>query len=96
MFSAIVRPSTTSSSWYIVAMPSSIADSGVGISTWLALPGDLAVIRAVHAGERLDERRLARAVLAEDAVHLAGNDLQVDAAKGVNTGERLRHAADVE
>ena len=62
----------------------------------LAEPRDLALVGAVDAGEHLDQRRLARAVLAEDAVHLAGEDLQVDAAEGVHAGEGLRHAPDVE
>ena len=58
----------------------------------LAEPRDLALVGAVHAREHLDQRRLARAVLAEDAVHLAGQDLQVDAAQGMHAGERLRDA----
>ena len=62
----------------------------------LAEPGDLALIGAMDAGEHLDQGRLARAVLAEDAVHLAGKHIQVDSAQRVHAGERLRHAFDVE
>ena len=62
----------------------------------LAEPGDLALVGTMHAREHLDERRLARAVLAEDAVHLAGQHLEVDAAQRLNAGEGLRHASDVE
>nr|BFF10491.1 hypothetical protein GCM10025699_17940 [Microbacterium flavescens] len=50
----------------------------------------------MHARENLDERRLARAVLAEDAVDLAGEDLEIDAAQRVDSREGLRHALDGE
>ena len=96
MFSAIVRPSTTSSSWYIVAMPSSMRRLGRGDLDRLAEPRDLALVGAMDAREHLDQRRLARAVLAEDAVHLAGQNVQVDSAQRVDAGEGLRHASDVE
>ena len=62
----------------------------------LAEPRDLALVGAMHAGEHLDQRRLARAVLPEDAVNLAREHLQVDAAQGLDAGEGLRHASDVE
>ena len=96
MFSAIVRPSTTSSSWYIVAMPSSSAASGVGMSTVSPCHAIVPLVGSVHAGERLDERRLARAVLAEHAVDLAGPNVQVDAAQRLHAGEALRDSAHVE
>ena len=45
-----------------------------------AVDQDLALARPVHAGEDLDQRRLAGAVVAEQAMHLAGIDLDVDVA----------------
>ena len=65
---------------------------GGGDGGRLALPDDLAAVGLVRAGEDLDERRLARAVLPEDAVHLAGDDVEVDAAQGDDTRERLGDA----
>ena len=69
---------------------------GGGDLDLLAEPRDLALVGTVDAGEHLDERRLARAVLAEDAVHLAGQDVEVDTAQRLHAGEGLRHARDVE
>ena len=43
---------------------------------------DLAGVRAVEAVEDLHERALARAVLADDGVHLARVDVEVDAIVG--------------
>lgn len=57
-----------------------------------AAPGDRAVVRLVGAGQDLDERGLPRAVLAEQAVHFAGLDVEVDAVEGPDTGERLGDA----
>ena len=54
---------------------------------------DLALVGLVRTGEDLDQRRLAGAVLAEQAVHLAGTDLEVDAVEGPGAGELLDDAA---
>ena len=62
----------------MVAMPALIAAIGVAKRDLLAVPGDLARVGAVGRGQHLDERRLAGAVLAEQAVHLAGADVEVD------------------
>ena len=56
-------------------------------------PADLARVGLVGPGEHLDERGLAGAVLAEQAVHLAGATLQVDAVQRPDAGERLDDAA---
>ena len=48
-------------------------------------------VGAQHAGEDLDERRLAGAVGAEQGVHLAGGDDEVDAAQRHHGAERLGH-----
>ena len=45
----------------------------------LAVEPQLALVERERAGDRLDERRLARAVLAHERVHLAGEHAEVDA-----------------
>jgi hypothetical protein len=47
---------------------------------------DRALVGAVEAGEDPHQRGLARAVLAEQGVHLARPQLQVDAVEGRGTG----------
>src|SRR4029077_8429892 len=48
----------------------------------LAVEADRALVRAVEAGENVRERALARPVLAEQGVHLAGRGLEVDGVVG--------------
>ena len=55
----------------------------------LAAPGDVPLVGLVRAGQDLDQRGLAGAVLAEEAVHLAGADVEVDAVEGADTRELL-------
>ena len=55
----------------------------------LAVDADRPGIGAQHAGEDLDERRLAGAIGAEQGVHLSGSDLEVDGAEGDHRAERL-------
>ena len=55
----------------------------------LAVPDEGALVGLVEAGEHLDQRRLAGAVLAEQAVHLAGPDVEVDAVERPDAGELL-------
>ncbi|MDQ1175907.1 hypothetical protein QE416_000643 [Microbacterium sp. SORGH_AS 421] len=69
---------------------------GIGDLDVLAEPDDLALVGAVDARERLDESRLARAVLAQHAVHLSGDDVEIDTAQGADAGEGLGHASDGE
>ena len=52
------------------------------------LPG----IRLVGAGQHLDQRRLPRAVLAEQAMHLARAYIEIDAVEGAHAGELLDDA----
>jgi hypothetical protein len=59
----------------------------------LALPDDLAAVGLVRAGQDLDQGRLPRAVLAEDAVDLARKHLEIDAAECGDADERLGDAA---
>ena len=66
-------------------------DRGVGGAQRdrLAAPADLALVGPVRAGQHLDQGGLAGAVLAEQAVHLAGPDDQVDAVERADAGEGL-------
>ena len=49
----------------------------------------------VEAREHLDERRLAAAVLANQCVDLALEDVEVDVVEGQGAGERLAHSPDL-
>ncbi len=62
----------------------------------LAADEDAARVRTVGAGEHLDECRLARAVLAEQGVHLAGAQIEIDAVERDHAGEGLAHALHAE
>ena len=56
----------------------------------LAVEEHLTGVRSVHPGEGLDEGRLARAVLAGEGVHLAGEQLQGHVPQGAHGAEGLR------
>jgi hypothetical protein len=51
---------------------------------------DLSFVRPVQAGEDVGQRRLARAVLAQQRVDLAGGRLEVDVLVRDDCGEPLR------
>jgi hypothetical protein len=57
-----------------------------------AIEGDLAGVRQVGPREHLDQRRLAGPVLAEQAVHLAGGDVEVHPVQRAHPGELLDDA----
>ncbi len=62
----------------------------------IAVDQDLAARRAHDAREDLDQRRLACAVVADDRVHLAGAQVEADAAQGDDAPEALGHVARLE
>ena len=62
----------------------------------LAREQDLAARRLERAGDALDERRLAGAVRAEQAVHLGLEHVEVDALERLDPGELLDQVADLE
>src|SRR5207249_1783446 len=62
----------------------------------LALELDLPLARLVVAGEDLQQRRLAGAVLAQQPVDLAALDGEVDAVQGQRAREALRDAGHAE
>ena len=69
---------------------------GAGEADRLAIDGELARGRAEAAAEDVHQRRLAGAVLADDRMHLAGAQLQRDAAQRVHRSERLPDVARLE
>ena len=75
MFSATVRFGNSDRSWKITWMPSAFALRRVERQHRRAVDLDLAGARRMHAGDDLDQRRLAGAVLADEAVHLAAANL---------------------
>ena len=87
---------TTARSWYTVAMPRSSASRGESNVTGSPSMQDVAGARPVHAGEDLDERRLAGAVVAEHARHLAGLDRRRDAFQGDDVAVVLAQVAHLE
>src|SRR5436305_5536141 len=60
----------------------------------VTLDPDSAVVGAMHPGEDLPERRLPRAVFADETVDRALCDLQVDPAQCLDAAEPLRDAFD--
>jgi hypothetical protein len=61
-----------------------------------ALEDDLAAVGRVHADERLHERALARAVVADQRHDLVGVDREVRAAQRVHATEALVDLASLE
>ena len=74
-------------SWNTVATPSACASRGLRKRDRLAVDQDLALAGLVHAGQDLDQRRLAGAIVAEQAMHLAGIDLDVDVLQRADRAE---------
>jgi hypothetical protein len=74
------------------------APRGVGASRREGRPveGHRALVGADQAVDDLDQRRLARAVLAEERVDLAGRHVEGDVGIGLHARIGLRDAADVE
>ena len=62
----------------------------------LALEEDLAAVGGMRAGDALDERRLARAVVADERHHLAAADLEVDVGERLHRPEGLRDVPELE
>ena len=62
----------------------------------LAVEEDLALVDRVDAGDALDQRRLAGAVVADEGHDLAGRDVEVDLVEGLDGAEALRDSAQLE
>ncbi len=63
---------------------------------WLAVEDDLAVFRRMDAGDAFDEGRLARAVVAEQAHHLAACDVEAHVVDRDESAEDFCQVADGE
>ncbi|EPJ40977.1 putative ABC transporter ATP-binding protein YufO [Streptomyces afghaniensis 772] len=75
------------------------ADDGVGRrreADLLAVDGDGALVRLLHAVEDLHQRRLAGAVLADEGVHGALADAEVDVVVGHDARETLRDPGELD
>ncbi len=62
----------------------------------LAVEDDLAAVGRVDAGDALDQRRLAGAVVADEGHHLTRPHLEVDVGERMHRAEVLRYAAKLE
>ena len=96
MFSATVITGMSMKCWCTIPMPRSIAVARRVDPQRLAVHADLALVRVVEPVEDVHERRLAGAVLAEERVHLALRELEVDVVVRDDAREPLRDAAELE
>ena len=96
MFSATVITGMSMKCWCTIPIPASIASFADANVTGLPPSTDLAGVGLVEPVEDVHQRRLARAVLAEQRVHLAATELEVDVVVGDDAGERLRDPAHLE
>ena len=94
MFSTTVNAGIRRRSWNTMPMPSSRPTAGERDLDRHAVDRDLALVGLVGAVDELHQRALAGAVLAEQGVHLAGRDLQVDLAVGDQVAEALGQPGD--
>ena len=69
--------------------PEAVASLGLAIVTVLAVELDRALVGAVDAGDHLDQRRLAGAVVADEGDHLAFADVEVDLGQACTAPNRL-------
>ena len=90
MFSATVITGISMKCWWTMPIPRSIASRGELIVTGLPLIEDLALVGPVEAVEDVHQRRLAGAVLAEQRVHLAAAEVEVDVVVRDDAGKALR------
>ena len=75
-------------------MPRAFASAGERELHRLAAQHDLALVRRVDAGEDLHQRALAGAVLADQPVDLARQQLEIDAVERGRAAEALGDAAE--
>ena len=89
MFSATLRSGKSVGSWKMIAIPA--ACDCLALSKIASSPSirSRPASGSVHAGEDLDERGLAGAVLADEAVHLAPEQLDVAVVERMDGAEAL-------
>ena len=88
-FSTTVRFSTSMKCWCTMPMPAAIAAFGSVIVDGLAADADLAAIGLVEAVDDRHQRRLAGAVLPDDAVNGAAFHPKIDGLVGSDGTETL-------
>ena len=76
MLSATERSGISDSSWKMQTMPALLAAAGAAKRDLAPVERHAPLVRRDHAGHDLDQRRLARAVLAENGVDAAGRDVR--------------------
>ena len=96
MFSATVITGMSMKCWCTIPIPRSIASFGESIRTRSPLIEDLALVRVVEPVEDAHERRLAGAVLAEQRVHLAVAQVEVDVVVREHARKLLRDPVELE
>ena len=84
MLRTIVCCTASARSWNTVSMPASRERAALHPDTGSPRIEDLAAGRLDHAGKDLDQRRLAGAVVADQADHLAAVDAEVDPAQRID------------
>ena len=94
MFSATVRFGKSEKSWKITMIPAAADCRGVSRSKRSPATVIAADVRLLGAGEDLDERRLAAAVLAGEAHGLARPDREAHVVERPDAGIGLGHAAE--
>ena len=89
MFSATVITGISMKCWCTIPIPLSIASLAERERDLLALQVDLARVRVVEPVEDVHQRRLAGAVLTEQRVHLALEQIEADVVVGEHARELL-------
>ena len=82
--------------WWTMPTPAWIARGGIAEDALLAVDEDLARVRLVQAGQDVHQRRLAGAVLAQQAEHLAPVGRDRDPVVGEDARKPLRDVAQFE
>ena len=96
MFSATVITGISMKCWCTIPIPCSIASFGEPSSIGLPFEQDLALVGCVEPVEDVHQRRLAGAVLAQQRVHLAAAQVEVDVVVGEHAREPLGDPAELE
>ena len=92
-FSATVMVGTELYSWWTTATPAACERALGNSAGRLAVDLDRTGIGLDQAGDDLDQRALAGAVLAEQRHHLAGAELEIDLGEGLDAAVALGQAA---
>ena len=96
MFSATVITGISMKCWCTIPIPRAIASCAELDAHGLAVDQDLALVRVVEPVQDVHQRRLAGAVLAEQRVHLAAPEIEVDVVVGDDAGKALGDPAKLE